>query len=36
MRGDRPGISGCGVTAHVVLLTDMSIASRADIISRMA
>jgi hypothetical protein len=37
MRGKRPEIPGCGVTAHVMLLTDMSIASRAaGIISRMA
>ena len=37
MRGERPGIPGCGVTAHIVLLIDMSIASRlADIVSRMA
>jgi hypothetical protein len=37
IRGKRPEIPGCGVTAHVMLPTDMSIASRAaDIISRMA
>jgi hypothetical protein len=37
MRGKRPEITGCGVTAHVMLLTDMPIASRAaGIISRMA
>jgi hypothetical protein len=37
MRGKRPEFPGCGVTAHVMLLTDMSIASRAaGIISRMA
>jgi hypothetical protein len=36
-RGKRPEIPGCGVTAHVMLLSYMSIASRAaDIISRMA
>jgi len=35
--GKRPEIAGCGVTAHVMLLTDMPIASRAaGIISRMA
>jgi len=37
MHGKRPEIAGCGVTAHVMLLTDMPIASRAaGIISRMA
>ena len=37
MHGRRPEIPGCGVTAHVMLPSYMSIASRAaGIISRMA